>query len=135
MNKNALSIFNQLRPVSVGFDSVFDHFEKMFEDDYLYVCGRAKDLIIVNGVNYYPQDIEDVVCINSSVRPGCVAAFSSNDGDADGELEVIFEIRVNAETIAEQVVYEVHQTILKEIGLAPSRVVAIKERTILKTTR
>ena len=34
MNKNALSIFNQLRPVSVGFDNVFDHFEKMFEDDY-----------------------------------------------------------------------------------------------------
>ena len=31
---NALSIFNQLRPVSVGFDNVFDHFEKMFEDDY-----------------------------------------------------------------------------------------------------
>ena len=34
MNKNALSIFNQLRPVSVGFDNVFNHFEKMFEDDY-----------------------------------------------------------------------------------------------------
>ena len=34
MNKNALSIFNQLRPVSVGFDNGFDHFEKMFEDDY-----------------------------------------------------------------------------------------------------
>ena len=34
MNKNALSIFNQLRPVSVGFDNIFDHFEKMFEDDY-----------------------------------------------------------------------------------------------------
>ena len=33
-NKNALSIFNQLRPVSVGFDNVFNHFEKMFEDDY-----------------------------------------------------------------------------------------------------
>ena len=32
MKKNALSIFNQLRPVSVGFDNVFDHFEKMFEE-------------------------------------------------------------------------------------------------------
>ena len=26
------SIFNQLRPISVGFDNVFDHFEKMFDD-------------------------------------------------------------------------------------------------------
>jgi len=33
MNK-ALSIFNQLRPVSVGFDNIFDHFEKMFESDW-----------------------------------------------------------------------------------------------------
>jgi len=28
----ALSIFNQLRPISVGFDSMFDHFERMFDD-------------------------------------------------------------------------------------------------------
>jgi molecular chaperone IbpA len=31
MTHEALSIFNQLRPVTVGFDSVFDHFERMFE--------------------------------------------------------------------------------------------------------
>ena len=33
MTNKALSIFNQLRPVSVGFDSIFDHFEKMFDSD------------------------------------------------------------------------------------------------------
>jgi molecular chaperone IbpA len=43
MNK-ALSIFNQLRPVSVGFDNIFDHFEKMFENDW-------------NVSNYPPYDI------------------------------------------------------------------------------
>ena len=32
-NNKALSIFNQLRPVTIGFDNVFDHFERMFEDD------------------------------------------------------------------------------------------------------
>ena len=36
MTNKALSIFNQLRPVSVGFDSIFDHFEKMFDDDLNY---------------------------------------------------------------------------------------------------
>ena len=30
-NKN-LSIFNRLRPVTVGFDNVFDHFERMIDD-------------------------------------------------------------------------------------------------------
>ena len=35
MTHKALSIFNQFRPVSVGFDNVFDHFEQMFEGDML----------------------------------------------------------------------------------------------------
>ena len=35
MTNRAISLFNQLRPVSVGFDNVFDHFERMFEDDFI----------------------------------------------------------------------------------------------------
>ena len=34
-NNKALSIFNQLRPVTVGFDNVFDHFESMFDDGFM----------------------------------------------------------------------------------------------------
>ena len=33
MTNKHLSIFNQLRPVTIGFDNVFDHFERMFDDD------------------------------------------------------------------------------------------------------
>ena len=66
-----------------------------FEDDYLYICGRQKDLVIVNGQNFYPQDIESTVQDASpAVRPGCVATFCSDDTGADGDLEVVFEIRV-----------------------------------------
>ena len=32
-----------------------------FHDGELFVCGRIKDMIIVRGQNYYPQDIEEVV--------------------------------------------------------------------------
>lgn len=35
MTNRALSIFNQLRPVTVGFDNAFDHFERMFDTDFL----------------------------------------------------------------------------------------------------
>ena len=41
------SIFNQLRPISVGFDNIFDHFEKMFDDD----------VFRVPRVNYPPYNI------------------------------------------------------------------------------
>lgn len=32
---NKLSIFNQMRPLSVGFDDMFDHFEKIFDQPML----------------------------------------------------------------------------------------------------
>ncbi len=106
-----------------------------FEDDYLYICGRQKDLIIVNGVNHYPQDIENVVqSATKAVRPGCVAAFSSDNTGADGDLEVVFEVRREYEPHLVNIVKTIRTKIIEEIGIAPSRVVAIKERSILKTT-
>lgn len=58
MTNKALSIFNQLRPVSIGFDNVFDHFEKMFEDDFLspMVPNYPPYNIVKTGKNKY--DIE-----------------------------------------------------------------------------
>ena len=58
-NNKALSIFNQLRPVTVGFDNVFDHFEKMFEDDYrgLSVPNFPPYNIVKTGTNTYDVEL------------------------------------------------------------------------------
>ncbi|MEY4577494.1 MAG: hypothetical protein RL701_2197, partial [Pseudomonadota bacterium] len=45
-------------------------------DGLLYVCGRMKDLIIIRGANYYPQDIEWAVAEIEGVRRDNVVAFS-----------------------------------------------------------
>jgi len=43
----------------------------------LFVCGRKKDVVIVHGCNYYPQDIETVVSeSHEQLRPGCLAVFA-----------------------------------------------------------
>lgn len=43
----------------------------------LFISGRLKDLIIIRGMNYYPQDLErSLESCHSSFRPGCCAAFS-----------------------------------------------------------
>lgn len=105
------------------------------ENGYLYICGRIKDLIIVNGVNYYPQDIEHAVeNASPGVRPGCVAAFSSDDLGGDGDLEIVFEIRNSHVDLVVEISQRVHEDIIKIVGILPSKIVAIKERTICKTT-
>jgi acyl-CoA synthetase (AMP-forming)/AMP-acid ligase II len=57
------------------------------DNDELYVTGRLKDLIIVNGHNHYPQDIERTVeQSHPAIRPTCSAAFSV---EIDGEERLI----------------------------------------------
>jgi len=59
MTKNQLSIFNQLRPVTVGFDNVFDHFERMFNDDFFNVpsVNYPPYNIVKTGVNEYNVEV------------------------------------------------------------------------------
>jgi len=47
MTNRALSIFNQLRPVSVGFDNIFDHFERMFDNETYHPHTNYPPFIIV----------------------------------------------------------------------------------------
>jgi fatty-acyl-CoA synthase len=55
-------------------------------DGSLYVCGRVKEIIIVRGRNYYPNDIEWAVGELPAVRRGNVVAFGV---DALGEEQLI----------------------------------------------
>ncbi len=62
-------------------------------DGQLYVTGRLKDLIIVNGRKYVPQDIEDN-CQRShdALRQSGGAAFGVSDGQGE-RLVVVFELK------------------------------------------
>jgi thioester reductase-like protein len=63
------------------------------QDGELFVCGRIKDMIILRGQNYYPQDIEAVVEKASGlVRANCVAAFQINE-DSEPALAIVAEVK------------------------------------------
>ncbi len=64
-------------------------------DGELYIVGRLKDLIIIRGRNYYPQDIElTAQSSHPALRPGGCAAFCVPG--ADGErLVVVQEVRAD----------------------------------------
>src|SRR5271154_4973684 len=64
-----------------------------FHEGDLFVCGRIKDMIILRGQNYYPQDIEAVVEKASGlVRANCVAAFQINE-DTEPALAIVAEVK------------------------------------------
>jgi thioester reductase-like protein len=64
-----------------------------FHDGELYICGRIKDMIILRGQNYYPQDIENVVERASSlIRHNSVAAFQIHE-DSEPALAIVAEVK------------------------------------------
>src|SRR6202451_3729742 len=64
-----------------------------FHDGELFVCGRIKDMIILRGQNYYPQDMGAVVEKASGlIRANCVAAFQINE-DSDPALAIVAEVK------------------------------------------
>ena len=64
-----------------------------FHDGELFVCGRIKDMIILRGQNYYPQDIENVVERASGlIRNNCVAAFQIHE-DNEPALAIVAEVK------------------------------------------
>src|SRR5690606_7135427 len=61
----------------------------VFVDGELVITGRSKDIIIVNGQNYYPHDIEEVVAATDGLELGkVVACGTSRAGSPDEELLV-----------------------------------------------
>lgn len=79
MTNKALSIFNQLRPVTVGFDNVFDHFERMFDDE-MYRMPTATNFPPYNIVKTgeYTYDVELAL-----------AGFSKDDIDVSYENNML----------------------------------------------
>ena len=87
MTRNNLSIFNQLRPVTIGFDNVFDHFERMFEDDVF----RAPT------VNFPPYNIVKTGEYTYDVELA-LAGFSKEDITVDYADNILSVKSVKAES-------------------------------------
>jgi len=60
-------------------------------DGELFVCGRARDLIIVNGRKYHPQDLESAVCEATGIGRGRVVAFGSSTGASAERVIIVVE--------------------------------------------
>lgn len=106
------------------------------EQDELFVTGRLKDLLIIRGRNYYPQDIEKIVknC-HSSVSLNSGAAFTVNGNGMD-QFVVMQEVnRANLHNFnGEEVVGSIRQAISEHYDLQVHAIVLVKPGKIPKTS-
>lgn len=100
----------------------------------LYICGRVKNLMIVNGVNYYLEDIETTVVNGvTSLRAGAVIAFSVERDDQEN-LVLVAEYRADAGPSPQELVTAVHDAVARKHAIVPVAIVFIGQGTIARTT-
>jgi fatty-acyl-CoA synthase len=98
----------------------------------LVITGRAKDLIIVNGRNIWPQDIEWAVESLPQIRRGDACAFSV-DGAGAESVVVVVEAHPTEQTEREALLGDIKQAVKDAIGV-DGRVVLIKRQPGLPRT-
>jgi len=87
------------------------------------ITGRSKDLMIINGRNIWPQDVEWAVESLDGLRRGDVAVFSIEDGDAEPEVMILVQCRSrDADT---------REALLKNAKSIASRTAAVDGKILL----
>ena len=84
--------------------------------DRLFLTGREKDLIIVNGRNIWPQDLEYLAHQQPEVRPGDALAFGVPDADGDRVILVV-QCRENDERKRVDLIERIRSRVQSEIGV------------------
>ncbi|HEX8090548.1 MAG TPA: condensation domain-containing protein, partial [Blastocatellia bacterium] len=113
-----------LRTGDIGFE----------RDGELFITGRIKDLIIIRGVNHYPQDIElSVERSHTALRPGAAAAFPI-DADGREQLVVAQELDFRQEPDLGDVIDSIRRAVAENHEVQLYAIALLKPGAIPKTT-
>ncbi|HVQ37839.1 MAG TPA: condensation domain-containing protein, partial [Pyrinomonadaceae bacterium] len=104
-------------------------------DGELFVTGRIKDLIVIRGLNHYPQDIEQsIVHSNPALRADCGAAFAV-EVKGEERLVVVHELEPRyREDNLDSVMDDIRQAVAENHELQLYAIILIKAGTISKTS-
>ncbi len=104
--------------------------------DELFVTGRLKDIIIIHGCNYYPQDIELTVESSHSALKAFSSAAFAIDIESRERLVIVQEVERNflRDLDAKTIIAKIRQDIAEVHSLSTYALVLIKPGSIPKTT-
>lgn len=104
-------------------------------ENYLYVTGRIKDVIIAYGRNFYSHDIEAIANAVADVKPGRAVAFGLyNDGAGSEDVIVVAETEAADSAVHSRISAEIKRLVLENLNLSVARVVLVKPKWLLKTS-
>lgn len=107
-------------------------------DGQLYICGRLKDLLIVDGRNLHPEDVEyTIVESHPLIKAQSCAVFEDDRGEARRLVAVIEtdrELRRALPEAEKALRMQVRRAVSEEHGVAIADVVFIPPATLRKTT-
>ncbi|WP_308813648.1 fatty acyl-AMP ligase [Sphingomonas sp. GV3] len=86
-------------------------------DGYIYIVGRAKDMIIVNGKNHWPQDIEWAVEQLPGFKAGDIAAFAITTPGGEETPAVLVQCRSSDETERQRLREEIRERVRSVTGM------------------
>lgn len=106
------------------------------KNNQLYITGRVKDLIIIRGLNYYPQDLEYATQIShEALHIDSGAAFSI---EVDGEEKLVIAQELNRNFVrnfdADEIYAAIRKAISEEFGVQIYQIVLTMPTSTLKTS-
>jgi len=104
----------------------------LFHQKELYISGRAKEIIFVNGQNYYPHDLEDIAQRVPGLELGKVVAAGVRPRGTEVEQLMVFVLHRGALEDFVPLARQVSRVINEQTGLEVAEVVPVKR--IPKTT-
>ena len=101
----------------------------------VYVTGRKKDLIIVQGRNFYPADVERVVASVEGVTPGRVVVFGiANEKTGTEGLILLAESEEFEGGPARRLALRIRNAVAQELDCTPQDVRVVPPRWLVKST-
>jgi acyl-CoA synthetase (AMP-forming)/AMP-acid ligase II len=105
-------------------------------DGELYLTGRDKDILIVNGANHAPEELERAAEAAPGARPGCAVAVALPAGE-DGTEGVLLLVEATREASAADraaLPERCAERVVAATGVQPSQVVVLAAGTLPRTS-
>ncbi|OKH23568.1 polyketide synthase [Hydrococcus rivularis NIES-593] len=100
----------------------------------LTITGRQKEVIIINGVNYYNHEIEAVVEAIDGVEVSYTAACAVRRiGDTTDKVAIFFNPSNFLETSLHSLIKKIRKTLVSKIGVYPDYLIPVEREMIPKT--